>query len=133
MVALGMKKTLEHVEDPLALVPAAGALGGTALYLLAHVAFRWRNVHRFSNQRLLCAIGLLVLVPAALEIPALATLAVVAVVLGDRPALFRPVLEAELAGGEDVRPGPKVAVGDLEAALVEKAAEIGKVLAVART
>jgi low temperature requirement protein LtrA len=81
LVALGMKKTLEHVEDPLALVPAAAALGGTALYLLAHVAFRWRNVHRFSNQRLLCAIGLLVLVPAALEIPALATLAVVAGVL----------------------------------------------------
>jgi low temperature requirement protein LtrA len=81
LLALGLKKTLEHVEDPLALVPAAAALGGTALYLLAHVAFRWRNVHRFSNQRLLCAIGLLVLVPAALEIPALATLALVAGVL----------------------------------------------------
>ena len=81
LLALGLKKTLEHVEDPLALVPAAAALGGTALYLLAHVAFRWRNVHRFSSQRLLCAIGLLVLVPAALEIPALATLALVAGVL----------------------------------------------------
>jgi low temperature requirement protein LtrA len=81
LLALGLKKTLEHVEDPLALVPAAAALGGTALYVLAHVAFRWRNVHRFSNQRLLCAIGLLALVPAALELPALATLALVAGVL----------------------------------------------------
>jgi low temperature requirement protein LtrA len=81
LVALGMKKTLEHVGDPLDLVPAVAALGGTALYLLAHVAFRWRNVHRFSIQRLLCAIGLLALVPAALELPALATLAVVAGVL----------------------------------------------------
>ena len=27
---------------------ATALLGGTALYLLAHVAFRWRNVHRFS-------------------------------------------------------------------------------------
>ena len=81
LVALGMKKTLAHVGDPLELVPAVAALGGTALYLLAHVAFRWRNVHRFSNQRLLCAIGLLALVPAALELPALATLALVAGVL----------------------------------------------------
>ncbi|HZB85686.1 MAG TPA: low temperature requirement protein A [Gaiellaceae bacterium] len=81
LVALGMKKTLAHVGDPLELVPAVAALGGTALYLLAHVAFRWRNVHRFSSQRLLCAIGLFALVPAALELPALATLAVVAGVL----------------------------------------------------
>ncbi|MGH3092708.1 MAG: low temperature requirement protein A [Gaiellaceae bacterium] len=81
LVALGMKKTLEHVGDPLELVPSVAALGGTALYLLAHVAFRWRNVHRFSIQRLVCAIGLLALVPAALEIPALATLALVAGVL----------------------------------------------------
>ncbi|HYY75238.1 MAG TPA: low temperature requirement protein A, partial [Gaiellaceae bacterium] len=78
LVALGMKKTLEHVGDPLELVPAVAALGGTSLYLVAHVAFRWRNVHRFSIQRLLCAIGLLALLPAALELPALATLALVA-------------------------------------------------------
>jgi low temperature requirement protein LtrA len=78
LVALGMKKTLEHVGDPLELVPAVAALGGTALYLVAHVAFRWRNVHRFSFQRLLGAIVLLAFVPAALGVPALATLAVVA-------------------------------------------------------
>lgn len=81
LVALGMKKTLVHVGDPLKLVPAVAALGGTALYLVAHVAFRWRNVHRFTFQRLLCAIVLVALVPAALELPALATLAVVASVL----------------------------------------------------
>ncbi len=45
LLALGLKKTLAHVADPLELVPAVAALGGTALYLLAHVAFRWRNVH----------------------------------------------------------------------------------------
>ena len=74
--ALGLKKTLEHVGDPLDLVPAVALLGGAALYLLAHVAFRWRNVHRFSVQRMLCAILLVALVPAALELPALATLAI---------------------------------------------------------
>ena len=53
LLALGMKKTLGDVGDPLKLVPAVATLGGTAVYLLAHVAFRWRNVHRFSIQRLL--------------------------------------------------------------------------------
>ena len=55
LVAVGMKKTLAHVDDPLGIVPAAAMLGGTAMYLLAHVAFRWRNIHRFSPQRLICA------------------------------------------------------------------------------
>ena len=52
LLALGMKKTLGTSSDPLKVVPAAALLGGTAMYLLAHVAFRWRNVHRFSRQRL---------------------------------------------------------------------------------
>jgi low temperature requirement protein LtrA len=81
LLALGLKKTIAHVEDPLELVPAVATLGGTALYLLAHVAFRWRNVHRFSTQRLLCAILLVALVPAAVELPALATLGILAAVL----------------------------------------------------
>jgi low temperature requirement protein LtrA len=81
LLALGIKKTLVHVEDPLALVPAFAALGGTALYLLAHVAFRWRNVHRFSAQRLLSAAVLVAVLPAAVELPALATLAMLAAVL----------------------------------------------------
>ena len=81
LLALGLKKTLEHVDDPLKLVPAVALLGGTALYLLAHVAFRMRNVHRFSTQRLLCAAVLLALVPAAVELPALATLGILSAVL----------------------------------------------------
>jgi low temperature requirement protein LtrA len=81
LVALGLKKTLAHVEDPLKLVPAVATLGGTALYLLAHVAFRWRNVHRFGWQRVLCAAVLLAFVPAAVELPALATVGAVAAAL----------------------------------------------------
>jgi len=81
LLALGMKKTLAHVDEPLELVPAAATLGGTAIYLLAHVAFRWRNVHRFSTQRLLCAALLAVLVPVATEIDALFTVGLLALVL----------------------------------------------------
>jgi low temperature requirement protein LtrA len=81
LVALGLKKTLEHVDDPLKLVPAVALLGGTGIYLLAHVAFRWRNVQRFSVQRLLTAALLAAFLPAALEVPALVTLAVVTLAL----------------------------------------------------
>jgi len=81
LLALGLKKTLAHVEDPLKLVPAVALLGGPALYLLAHVAFRWRNVHRFNAPRLLCAVVLLALIPVAVEVPALATLGIVVALL----------------------------------------------------
>jgi low temperature requirement protein LtrA len=81
LLALGMKKTLGHVDEPLKTVPAAAMLAGTAVYLLAHVAFRWRNVHRFSTQRLLCAALLAALIPLATELDALVTLALLAALL----------------------------------------------------
>jgi low temperature requirement protein LtrA len=81
LLALGLKKTLADVGDPLDGVPAAALLGGTAVYLLAHVAFRLRNVHTLSKQRLLCAVLLVAIVPAAVELPSLATLAVLAAIL----------------------------------------------------
>jgi low temperature requirement protein LtrA len=81
LLALGLKKTLGHVGDPLEIEPATALLGGAALYLVAHVAFRYRNVHRFSGQRVVCAALLDALLPAAVELPALATLAIVAALL----------------------------------------------------
>jgi low temperature requirement protein LtrA len=81
LVALGLKKTLEHVDEPLKLVPAAALLGGLAVYLVAHVLFRYRNVHRFSWQRLLAAVLLVALLPAAVELAALGTLAIAAAML----------------------------------------------------
>jgi low temperature requirement protein LtrA len=81
LLALGMKKTLGHVDDPLKTVPAAAMLGGTAVYLLAHVAFRWRNVHRFSTQRLVAALLLFALIPLATELDALLTLVLLAALL----------------------------------------------------
>ena len=81
LLALGLKKTLGGVEDPLKLVPAVALLGGTALYLLAHVAFRLRNVHSLNAPRLACAVVLVALVPAAVELPSLATLAILALLL----------------------------------------------------
>jgi low temperature requirement protein LtrA len=95
LLALGMKKTLEHVDEPLKLVPAVAMLAGTAIYLLAHVAFRWRNVHRFSYQRLFAAVLLCALIPLATEVDALVTLAVLAVLLAALIA-FESIVFAEL-------------------------------------
>jgi low temperature requirement protein LtrA len=81
LVALGMKKTLGDVGDPLKVVPAAALLGGTAIYLLSHVAFRWRNLHTLNKQRLVWAVLLVALLPLALEIPALVLVGVLAVML----------------------------------------------------
>jgi len=81
LLALGMKTTLAHVGDALEIEAAVALLGGTALYLLAHVAFRLRNVHTLNRRRLACALLLVALLPAAVELPALATLGILAAVL----------------------------------------------------
>jgi low temperature requirement protein LtrA len=81
LVALGMKKTLAHVDHHLDIVPATAMFGGMALYLVAHVAFRYRNLHTFNSQRLATAVLLAALIPLAVEIDALIALAVVAAVM----------------------------------------------------
>jgi low temperature requirement protein LtrA len=84
LVALGLKKTLAHVGDPLATIPDFALLGGTAFYLLGHVAFRYRHIHTINRQRLGLGLALLALVPvvAAAKPPALVTLGAVALLLG---------------------------------------------------
>jgi low temperature requirement protein LtrA len=81
LVALGAKKTLGDVGEPLELVPAAATLGGTAIYLLAHVAVRLRVSRSLNARRLLSALLLLALIPVAAEVPALATIGLLAGVL----------------------------------------------------
>jgi uncharacterized membrane-anchored protein len=62
-------------------VPAVALLGGTAMYLLAHVAFRYRHVHTLNTRRLALAVLLAACVPVAVEIAALATVGVLAAAL----------------------------------------------------
>jgi low temperature requirement protein LtrA len=83
LLAAGLKRTLGRVEDPLTLVPAAALLGGAAMYLLAHVAFRLRNARTLSGRRLVCGLLLIALVPLTVELklPSLATLGILASVL----------------------------------------------------
>jgi low temperature requirement protein LtrA len=78
LLAVGVKKTLADIGEPLATVPAVALCGGVALYLGAHILFRLRNVRTLSHRRLVVTLVLLGLIPVALEIPALVTLALVA-------------------------------------------------------
>jgi low temperature requirement protein LtrA len=80
LLALGVKKTLEHVDDPLKLVPAAALCGGVALYLVAQVAYRTRCQEPPGPRRLAAALACLALIPLATEVAALAALAALAAV-----------------------------------------------------
>jgi low temperature requirement protein LtrA len=81
LVAFGLKTTIGHFGGHLHAVPAFALLGGVAVYLLGLVAFRYRHVRTLSRRKLLLAIVLLLLVPVATELPALATLALANVLL----------------------------------------------------
>ena len=81
LLALGMKKTLEHVDQHLKLEPATAMFGGVALYLLAHVAFRWRNLHTLNKQRLVVAVLLSAAIPLMTKVDALVAVAVLATTL----------------------------------------------------
>jgi low temperature requirement protein LtrA len=78
LLALGVKKTIGHVDEPLEPVPAVALCGGVALYYLAHIAFRLRNVRSVNWQRLVAAVGCLALIPVATNARAIVSLAAIA-------------------------------------------------------
>jgi low temperature requirement protein LtrA len=79
--ALGLEATLHHVDEPLDGPHAAALLGGTALYLLAHVVLRLRNARTVNRQRLAASVVLLASIPLAQQLDAVASLAGVVVLL----------------------------------------------------
>jgi low temperature requirement protein LtrA len=80
LFALGMKTTLAHIDEALAIIPAVGLSGGLALYFAAHVASRLRIGGGWGHGRWISTIILLALIPVATQVPALAALALVAAV-----------------------------------------------------
>lgn len=81
LFALGVKKTLAHVHDPLPAIAAAALCGGVALYLLALAAFRWRGAGEVPTLRVVAAVSLGALTPLAVRVDALVALVGVAIVL----------------------------------------------------
>ena len=70
-----------ELSDPLPLLPLVGLYGGVSLYLLAHSAFKYRTWHKVTGRRLVVAVVLGVLIPLAGNLPALAALGLLTVVL----------------------------------------------------
>ena len=81
LAALGLKKTLLEISEPLKTIPDVALFGGIAVYLLAHVAFRLRNMGTVNIQRVVVAVVLLALIPVGLAVPALVSLSIVAALL----------------------------------------------------
>jgi len=80
LMALGIKKTIGHVDEPLATVPAVALCGGVALYLLGHIAVRLRNIGTLNRQRLVAAVACAALIPLATNAAALIALAALAAI-----------------------------------------------------
>jgi low temperature requirement protein LtrA len=82
LFAFAMKTIVGHVDDELDRVAAFALCGGCAVYLVTYSAIRIRveRRRRVSRGRLVAAIVLLLLLPVATTVPALAALALVTVV-----------------------------------------------------
>jgi low temperature requirement protein LtrA len=80
LIALGIKKTIGDVDEPLKVAPAVALLGGIALYYAGHVGIRWRMTHTLFRGRLVALLASVALIPVATEVDALIALALAAVV-----------------------------------------------------
>ena len=80
--AFAMKKIIGHVGEELDSVAAFALCGGSALYLLTYSAIRIRILRRptVSRGRFVAALVLLLMLPVATTVPALAALALVTAV-----------------------------------------------------
>ena len=88
LFALGLKLSIQHLDDPLDAIPAVALCGGLAVYYLTHVVLRIRLVHfvrRTTTERpgwigpgrLAAGLAMLALIPLALAVPALVSLVLV--------------------------------------------------------
>jgi low temperature requirement protein LtrA len=95
--ALGLEEIVAHVDEHLDLEHATAVLGGTALYLLGHVALRLRSAHTLNRHRLAVAVLLVLAIPAATSVRPL-------VVLGVVNALVWAMIATETAHYGSTRP-----------------------------
>jgi low temperature requirement protein LtrA len=81
VTAFGLKSVIAHDGAHLDWLTAFALCGGIALYLLGLVAFRHRQKGDWNRHKPVCAALLLLLIPVATAIPALATLAIATILL----------------------------------------------------
>jgi low temperature requirement protein LtrA len=81
LAAFGLETVLAHTDAHLHWTTATGLCGGLALYLLGLVALRYRQKGDWNRYKPVAAALLLILIPVAQGIPALATLAIATALL----------------------------------------------------
>jgi low temperature requirement protein LtrA len=96
LVALGVKKTIGDVGEPLETAPAVALFGGVALYYAGHIGFRWRITHSLYHGRLVGLAVAIALIPVAAEVDAL-------IALGMAAALTAAVIAYEVLRYRDAR------------------------------
>jgi low temperature requirement protein LtrA len=80
LVALGVKKTIADVDEPLKTIPVVALFGGVALYYAGHIGFRLRNVGSLNRPRMVAVLACLAAIPLGLEVDALLALAIAATI-----------------------------------------------------
>lgn len=80
LFALGVKKSVGHLDEPLKDPAAVALCGGLALYSIAHVLFRLRNIGTLAPRRLVLAAVSLACIPVATSLDALLALALLAAI-----------------------------------------------------
>ena len=78
LFAFAVKSVLKHVGGELGTIEALALCGGSALYLFAYVALRFRVARSVRGGRLVAAITCLLLIPVTTVVPALVALALIA-------------------------------------------------------
>ncbi len=76
LLALGLKKVFIDLDSPLKVVVSFALFGGVALYLLGHLAFRYRLARTWHGARAVVLVLLLALVPLGPAVPAWVSLVV---------------------------------------------------------
>jgi low temperature requirement protein LtrA len=91
ILAIGLKKTMAYIADTAD--PTHGPFGhlspiavitlcvGPAVYLVAHLAFRYRNIKTINKPRLVMSLMLIGVIPLCLTLPAILALTLVAAML----------------------------------------------------
>jgi low temperature requirement protein LtrA len=77
LFALGVEQVVGHVDEALSVEASTALFGGVALYLLAHVALRWRNMRALNRERLVAGLVCAACIPLGTELNAMVSLALV--------------------------------------------------------
>ena len=93
-VSLGVKKTLAHTDEVLAIIPAVALCGGLILYLLGQAAFRMRCGGSVAWARVVAAVVLGAFIGVSGEIDALVLLSAASLVFALLVA-YETVVERE--------------------------------------